>query len=96
MEFALVLVLLNVFDQTEPSELVDKIDAEVAAEVAHLDIDVGMELANVTLTAIIINVEMTVVEDPVELVFKEVSAKELLILIPINATSIVILISELK
>jgi len=96
------LALPNVHDPTEPSELAVGTDAmpmdvvELAPTVTLATSVAEMELANVFPTVTTNTAVMTDVEDPVELAKVEPSAKEQLILIPINVTSTVTLKSVLR
>lgn len=90
------LVHLNVFDQMEVSEHVVGTDVVVVVEVAHKGSDAEMELVSATQIVKTNIVEVMVVEELVELALMEPFAKEPLILILNNVTSIVTLISELK
>lgn len=95
-ENVLELAHLNVFDQTEPLELVDGTDVEAVVEVAQLGSDAEMELANATPTVKTNIVEVMVVEEVVEVVLMELFAKEPQTLSLNNVISIVRLTSELK
>ena len=95
-ESAQELVHPNVSDLTEQSELVDGTDAEVAVDLALLGTDAETEPASAIPTARTNTAVMMVVEELVELVKEEPSAKEPLIPILNNATSTATLKSELK
>lgn len=95
-ENVLELVHLNVFDQMEVSEAVVGIDVEVVVEVAQLGLDAEMEPVSATQIVRTNIVEVMVAEEVVELALMEPFAKDQLILILNNVTSIVTLIFELK
>jgi hypothetical protein len=80
-------VLHNVPDLTEPSELVDGIDAEAAVVVALKASDAVTEPVNVIPTVRTSTVDLMDVEDNVESVRKMPSVKDLPIFSHNNATS---------
>jgi hypothetical protein len=80
----------------EQSELVDGTDAEVAVDPAQLVTDAEMVLASAILTVKTSTAVTMVVEELVEPVKEELSAKELQIPILNNAISIATLKSESK
>lgn len=95
-ENVLELAHHNVFEQTEPLELVDGTDVEVVVVHAQQVTDAETEPVNATPTVTTNIVEMTVVEVHVEPAKEEPFVKEPLTLILNNVTSTVTLKSELK
>jgi len=102
MESVLVLVLPNVLDLMEPSELVDGIvampteDVEPAPTPIPATSDAETELASVSPTVTTSTAVMTVVVDLVEPAKVEPSAKDQVIPSPTNVTSTATLRSELR